>query len=423
MVRARRAGRRPAPIGRRPRPRIPGCLRTLTAGTHTIRGGPRAPRTYRLALPPADGARHPLLVVVHGFASSATQFDRETNFERAGTKRGYVVVSPDALGSPTNWNLFGTKGQPDDYAFVGALAGSVMRGACVDPGRVFIAGHSAGSAFSGFLACRKPYRFAAVAMVSATVPSTCPRDVTPAVISVHGTADPAVPYAGGLGIGQTVPIPPVRTTIAQLAKDRALRGETDRYARGAERRPPVLPRLRRRRRRRTVHDRTWRPSLVGRHHDSDSRLLRRASAPVTCVRRVDYRGAMQLSDIDLLDRDRFTQGVPHEWFTYLRQQRAGVQARRARRPGLLGDHEVRRRRCGRPRRRDVLLRPEARRRGRARRDAGSRRLRRGRPPHAHDGRARAHALPQAREPRLHAAPDAHARTAHSRAHRARSSTR
>jgi cholest-4-en-3-one 26-monooxygenase len=28
---------------------------------------------------------------------------------------------------------------------------------------------------------------------------------------------------------------------------------------------------------------------------------------------------MQLSDIDLLDRDRFTQGVPHEWFTYLRR--------------------------------------------------------------------------------------------------------
>jgi cholest-4-en-3-one 26-monooxygenase len=28
---------------------------------------------------------------------------------------------------------------------------------------------------------------------------------------------------------------------------------------------------------------------------------------------------MDLSDINLLDRDRFTQGVPHEWFTYLRQ--------------------------------------------------------------------------------------------------------
>ena len=27
---------------------------------------------------------------------------------------------------------------------------------------------------------------------------------------------------------------------------------------------------------------------------------------------------MELSDIDLLDRDVFTRGVPHEWFTYLR---------------------------------------------------------------------------------------------------------
>ena len=29
---------------------------------------------------------------------------------------------------------------------------------------------------------------------------------------------------------------------------------------------------------------------------------------------------MQLSDIDLLDRDRFAHGIPHEWFTYLRKE-------------------------------------------------------------------------------------------------------
>jgi len=29
---------------------------------------------------------------------------------------------------------------------------------------------------------------------------------------------------------------------------------------------------------------------------------------------------MQLTDIDLLDRDRFTNGVPHEWFTFLRKE-------------------------------------------------------------------------------------------------------
>ena len=27
---------------------------------------------------------------------------------------------------------------------------------------------------------------------------------------------------------------------------------------------------------------------------------------------------MDLGDIDLLDRDRFTRGIPHDWFTYLR---------------------------------------------------------------------------------------------------------
>src|SRR5213078_3887974 len=29
---------------------------------------------------------------------------------------------------------------------------------------------------------------------------------------------------------------------------------------------------------------------------------------------------MELRDIDLLDRDIFTHGVPHEWFTYLRRE-------------------------------------------------------------------------------------------------------
>src|SRR5262249_32669030 len=38
------------------------------------------------------------------------------------------------------------------------------------------------------------------------------------VISVHGTADPVVLYNGGLGAGQTIPIPPVKQTIAGLAK-------------------------------------------------------------------------------------------------------------------------------------------------------------------------------------------------------------
>ena len=35
---------------------------------------------------------------------------------------------------------------------------------------------------------------------------------------MHGTADPAVLYDGGKGQGQTVAIPPVKHTVAQLAQ-------------------------------------------------------------------------------------------------------------------------------------------------------------------------------------------------------------
>jgi polyhydroxybutyrate depolymerase len=197
----------------------PACTPSLAAGLHRFpwKG---TTRTYRLALPANDGVRHPLVLVLHGFASSSAQFDRETKFPALGTARGDVVLTPDASGSPTNWNIFNAPNQPDDYGFVRSLLATVIPRTCVDRASVHVVGHSAGSAFAGFLACKPPYPFAAVAMVSATVPSTCPHTITPAIISVHGTSDPVVPYVGGLGIGQTVPIPPVRQTDAQLAHDR-----------------------------------------------------------------------------------------------------------------------------------------------------------------------------------------------------------
>jgi polyhydroxybutyrate depolymerase len=177
-------------------------------------------RTYRLALPSNKTTPHPMIVALHGFASSAAQFDRETGIDKQGTDRGYVVLTPDAAQSPTNWNIFGAKNQPDDVGYINALMQGVTPHLCVDTSAVFLVGHSAGSAFAGFLVCKPPYRFAGVAMVEATVPSTCPARITPAVVSIHATGDPVVLYNGGLGIGQTVPIPPVRQTVARLAQAR-----------------------------------------------------------------------------------------------------------------------------------------------------------------------------------------------------------
>jgi polyhydroxybutyrate depolymerase len=91
---------------------------------------------------------------------------------------------------------------------------------CIDPHRIFTAGISNGSAFSGKLLCQGPYFIAAAGMVSAPFPSTCPANVVRPIIEFHGTADPIVPYDGGpvnaFGFGG-INSPPVLDTAGKWA--------------------------------------------------------------------------------------------------------------------------------------------------------------------------------------------------------------
>ena len=194
--------------------------RGLAPGSHSFPFDGQT-RTYLLALPPgATGRRFvPLVFDFHGFASNGPEQDARTQLSAKGTALGYAVVTPDALGRPSQFNMFGTPGQPDDYGFVHALAAELQRQLCIDPHRIYAAGHSNGSAFTGFVACQKPYLFAAIAMVSATPPSTCPPAQAPSVLSIHGSDDPQVPYGGGAVGGGPVRSPSVPQTIARYAKD------------------------------------------------------------------------------------------------------------------------------------------------------------------------------------------------------------
>jgi polyhydroxybutyrate depolymerase len=184
--------------------------------TNTLQG-----REYSMTVPDDyDGVKpYPMIVVFHGWASERKQFEAETGLDRAGSERGYIVVTPQGAGNPATWNFIpGASGsEADDFAFVDALVNDVEQRLCVDTHRVYATGHSAGSAFVGFLVCKAPYRFAGAAMVSATIPSSCPDNVTPAILGIHGKKDPGVLYDGGAGAGQSVPIPPIRETIARHA--------------------------------------------------------------------------------------------------------------------------------------------------------------------------------------------------------------
>lgn len=168
------------------------------AGPHTIRFG-TTDRAYTLALPAGyDGHRaHPLLLNFHGFGGSMTDQEANTPMARSGTAREYIVVTPQAAGSPAKWNILAQQGDADDYGLLQVLLTDLTTRLCVDRDRVYATGHSNGSAFAGFLVCKPPYPFAAVAMVSGVAPASCPDGgPAPATLAINGTADETVSYQG-----------------------------------------------------------------------------------------------------------------------------------------------------------------------------------------------------------------------------------
>jgi polyhydroxybutyrate depolymerase len=156
------------------------------------------PRSYLVRLPDDHDPRRPapLALNLHGHNGSAERHEANSGFAARGARRGYIVVTPDS--TPPNWNVREAPGRARDFAFIDALVSELDRTLCLDPQRRYVVGHSNGAAFAGLLACRPPYRFAAVAMVAGTPPLTCPANVSPATLFIRGTADKTVPYSGGV---------------------------------------------------------------------------------------------------------------------------------------------------------------------------------------------------------------------------------
>lgn len=156
-------------------------------------------RTYHLARP-AGSATTPTAVIFnwHGSGSSADQQVLYSRLPQLGPDRGFAVVTPDGTGKPRGWNMFRRDTGTDDFRFFEDLYAEVGTHVCIDPGRVFSTGISNGSAFTAILACTAPYRFAAIAMVAATVGPLCTDDAPKiSALAFHGTADKVVPFGGG----------------------------------------------------------------------------------------------------------------------------------------------------------------------------------------------------------------------------------
>jgi polyhydroxybutyrate depolymerase len=201
----------------------PGCSgpSTLGAGPHDLTlDVSGTPRQYRLFIPAsvATGTPLPMTFNIHGLTSNIAEQVAVSGFETLADTDGFMVATPQGLGSPARWE-FPQQPSNKDLPFFKAMIDAIGAATCLDLARVYSAGISNGGIMSSILACQMGDQIAAVGLVSGIRPPTdCSGDRPMPVIVFWGKQDNVLPFYGGLGplltglggggSGGTVPPPP-----------------------------------------------------------------------------------------------------------------------------------------------------------------------------------------------------------------------
>jgi polyhydroxybutyrate depolymerase len=167
-------------------------------------------RKYLLHVPPGyDSARPtPLVISLHGVAGWPAQQMKTTRWDRLADEQGFIVVYPSGTDHPRMWHVERGDGLQRDVRFISDLIDALEKSYNIDPARVYANGLSNGGGMAFVLSCTLSDRIAAVGMVAAaeTLPWDWCADLRPVpMIAFHGTADPLVPYDGGLPTGALAP--------------------------------------------------------------------------------------------------------------------------------------------------------------------------------------------------------------------------
>jgi polyhydroxybutyrate depolymerase len=175
------------------------------------------PSSYRA------GSAMPLVVLLHGLASSGTTIEQYFNLQPLAASKGFLYVHPDGTKHPAGdqfWNATdaccGFGSTVDDLGYLTSVIDSVEAVRNVDRSRVYVMGHSNGGFMSYRMACDLADRVAAIASVAGATwadPSKCHPSQPVSVLQVHGTNDQGVKYGGGTLPEAVAPYPGATTTV------------------------------------------------------------------------------------------------------------------------------------------------------------------------------------------------------------------
>ena len=158
----------------------------------------------------------PLVLNFHGYGATDVQQMWYGDFRAIADTAGFIIVHPQGtlLNGVTHWNVGGwTIGSTvDDVGFVSALLDSLAAQYNLDASRIYATGMSNGGFMSFLLACQLSDRIAAIASVAGSMTpeiyNACNPQRPVPIMQIHGTADPVVPYEGGVWTE------PLETTLA-----------------------------------------------------------------------------------------------------------------------------------------------------------------------------------------------------------------
>ncbi|MFN0306030.1 MAG: alpha/beta hydrolase family esterase [Burkholderiales bacterium] len=134
---------------------------------------PQSTRSYSLYIPGRYAAteKMPLLVMLHGCKQDPKTFASGTRMNLLADREGFVVLYPQQrllANAYRCWNWFDHSAQRGDgeAALIAGMVREVTVAFALDPGRVYVAGISAGGAMASILACCYGHLFAACAVHS-----------------------------------------------------------------------------------------------------------------------------------------------------------------------------------------------------------------------------------------------------------------
>ncbi len=162
-------------------------------------------RRYILHRPKDLKDNSPLIFILHGFGSSATNIMSYSQMNLIADQNGFLVCYPQGSTLPTgqsHWNANLEMSTVNDIDFLSELSNQLSITYKTNEENTFVAGMSNGGFMSYTLGCNKSNVFKAIASVTGTMSGKDWKNCSPVnkipVLQISGTDDTTVPWDGSM---------------------------------------------------------------------------------------------------------------------------------------------------------------------------------------------------------------------------------